>query len=108
MRRVCALHGLQGISAGAGGFRGDSMNLRPLLLGVSLLAGTAPMVAFAQQTTPQQFDESDLGFTPAQMADFAGQPNVVYATVPVQPALVPSQQSYDPAQLGRPDLNQPQ
>jgi hypothetical protein len=84
------------------------MNLRPLVLGVSLLAGTAPMVAFAQQTTPQQFDESDLGFTPAQMADFAGQPNVVYATTPVQPALIPSQQSYDPAQLGRPDLNQPQ
>ena len=60
------------------------MNLRPLVLGVSLLAVAAP-VAFAQQSVRQQADDIDLGLTPAQLADFAGQPNVVCAGGPAQP-----------------------
>ncbi|HEV3298402.1 MAG TPA: hypothetical protein VG055_02115, partial [Planctomycetaceae bacterium] len=89
------------------------MNLRPLVLGLSLLAGAAP-VALAQQTAPQQADENDLGLTPAQLADFADQPNVIYAagpaqpeSIPGQPASIPGQPSYPPA-AGQPNFAAPQ
>src|ERR1700731_1229754 len=54
------------------------MNLRPLVLGLSLVASLCPM-AVAQQMAPGDAGGDDLGFTPAQMADFAGQPNVTFA-----------------------------
>ncbi len=69
------------------------MNLRPLVLGLSLLAGATP-VALAQQMAPQENSANDLGFSPAQMADFAGQTtesSVVYAGGPEQPQYVPGQ-----------------
>jgi hypothetical protein len=83
------------------------MNLRPLVLGVSLLAGAAP-VALAQQMAPPELDGSDLGFTAAQMADFAGQPDVVYAAAPapVQPGFMPGQQPYAVPIVGQPDISQ--
>jgi hypothetical protein len=77
------------------------MNLRPLVLGLSLLAGATP-VALAQQIAPQENSANDLGFSPAQMADFAGQPNesgVVYAGGPEQPQVVPGQSYGSPAGL---------
>jgi hypothetical protein len=84
------------------------MNLRPLALAVLLCAGAGP-VAHAQQMAPQQLDESDLGFTPAQMAEFAGRPNVVFAAPPpMQPGFVPGQPSYDGAFVGQPELAQHQ
>ncbi len=80
------------------------MNLRPLALGL-LLAG-ATSVASAQQMAPQQGDESDLGLSPAQLAEFAGQPNVVYAAPAMQPSY--GQPAYDGAQTGQPELAPPQ
>jgi len=89
------------------------MNLRPLVLGVSLFA-CAASVAFGQQTAPQQVDDNDLGLSPAQLADFADQPNVIYAagpgqseSTPGQPASVPGQPSYPPA-AGQPNFAAPQ
>jgi hypothetical protein len=75
------------------------MNLRPLALSLSLLAAAAP-AAFAQQLAPQESAANDLGFTPAQMAEFAGAPaeqNVVYATAPEQPQFNPGQ--FNPGQF---------
>ncbi len=51
------------------------MNLRPLVLGVSLLAASAS-VAAAQQAGPPLGD-TDLGLSPAQLADFADQPHAL-------------------------------
>src|SRR5580692_1728938 len=86
------------------------MNLRPLVLGLSLLAGATP-VALAQQTAPQETSANDLGFSPGQMADFAGQPNessVVYAGGPEQPQFVPGPQPYG-STVGIPaEMNGPQ
>ncbi len=84
------------------------MNLRPLVLGVSLVAGIAPMVAFAQQTAPQPGDESDLGLTPSQLAEFAGRTNVVYAAPAMQPSFGPGQPAYEGAVMGHPELAPPQ
>jgi hypothetical protein len=81
------------------------MNLRPLALSVSLLAGAAP-VAFAQQMAHQESAPNDLGFTPGQMADFAGdasQQSVVYAAAAEQPQLSSGQ--YGPSQYGASQLN---
>jgi hypothetical protein len=90
------------------------MNLRPLVLGVSLLAGAGP-VAFAQQVAPQEFDGNDLGLTPAQMADFAGQPRVIQAAIvgqpdmiPGQPAPGPGQQAYAAPMMGQSNFSPPQ
>ena len=90
------------------------MNLRPLALGALLLAGAAA-VANAQQIAPQQADDNDLGLTPAQMADFADRPNVVYATGPATPGLnsapqppwMGGQPGY-PIPTGQPDFAGPQ
>lgn len=85
------------------------MNLRPLVLGLSLLAGATP-VALAQQMAPQENSANDLGFSPAQMADFAGQPtesSVVYAGGPEQPQFVPGQAYGSPAGIPT-EMNGPQ
>ncbi len=68
------------------------MNLRPLILSLSLLAVAAP-VALAQQMPPQETSANDLGLSPAQMADLAGpadESSVVYAGAE-QPQFAPRQ-----------------
>jgi hypothetical protein len=74
------------------------MNLKPLVLSVSLFAGTAS-AAIAQQSAPQQFDDNDLGLTPAQMADFAGRPEVITAAAPGELTPVAAQALQAPGSL---------
>jgi hypothetical protein len=83
------------------------MNLRPLVLGLSFLAvAGAASVSFAQQAGPQQVGDNDLGLSPAQLADFAGPSDVVYAAGPAQPE-TGAAQSWMPNQRAYPGVAPP-
>src|ERR1700693_5634615 len=83
------------------------MNLRPLVLGLSLVACVS-QCALAQQIAPGEAGGDDLGFTPAQMADFAGQPSVAFAAGQEPAASITSQRVVPAAMTGPPQFMGPQ